>query len=177
MSTITVEVQIPEELKELGMTDDEIRREVPILLVLKRFRQGDISSGKAAQLLGMSRRDFMDLLARERLPIHNPTDQELVDELKTAQRLECDAQVPSGIQRSKDAFLRDLPELLSNPKLDRWWAGYHLDERVGIARTKTELVLKIVDRGIRDDEWYVGLITEHAPEPEEIVSPNGRQFD
>jgi hypothetical protein len=87
------------------------------------------------------------------------------------------SEVPPGIQRSKEAFLRDLPELLANPKLDRWWAGYHLDQRVGIARTKTELVLEIERRGIRDDEWYVGLITEHEPEPEEIACPSGRQFD
>ena len=87
------------------------------------------------------------------------------------------SEIPLGIQRCKEAFLRDLPELLANPKLDRWWAGYHLDQRVGIARTKTELVLEIERRGIRDDEWYVGIIREHIPEPEEIESPDGRQFD
>ena len=86
-------------------------------------------------------------------------------------------EVPPGIQRSKEAFLRDLPHLLANPKLDRWWAGYHLDQRVGIARTKTELVLEIERRGIGPEEWYVGLIFPHVPEPEEIESPDGRQFD
>ena len=85
--------------------------------------------------------------------------------------------VPPGIQRSKKAFLRDLPDLLANPKLDRRWVGYHLDQRVGIARTKTELVLEIERRGIGPEEWYVGLICPHVPEPEEIESPDGRQFD
>ena|SRR5438552_3310053 len=177
MSTITVQVQIPEALRQLGLSDKDIRREVPVLLVLQRFRQGVISSGKAAQLLGLSRRDFLDLLARERLPVYDPDVQELADELKTLERHESDVQIPPGIQRSKEAFLRDLPELLANPKLDRWWAGYHLDQRVGIARTKTELVLEIEDRGIGWDQWYVGLITPHEPEPEEIESPDGRQFD
>jgi hypothetical protein len=87
------------------------------------------------------------------------------------------SEVPTGIRRSKEAFLRDLPELLANPKLDRWWAGYHLDQRVGIARTKTELVLEIERRGIGPEDWYVGIIREHEPEPEEIESPDGRQFD
>jgi len=177
MRSITVEVQIPEALRELGMSDEEIRREVPLLLVLKRFRQGQVSSGKAAELLGISRRDFLDLLAKERVPIYDPGDQELADELKTVPMLESDSEVPPGIQRSKDAFLCDLPELLANRKLDRWWAGYHLDQRVGIARTKTELVLEIERRGIGPEEWYVGLITPHVPEPEEIESPDGRQFD
>jgi predicted HTH domain antitoxin len=170
MRSITVEVQIPEALRELGISDEEIRREVPLLLVLKRFRQGQVSSGKAAELLGISRRDFLDLLAKERVPIYDPGDQELTDELETIS-------VPPGIQRSKDAFLRDLPELLANPKLDRWWAGYHLDQRVGIARTKTELVLEIERRGIGPEDYYVGIIRDHVPEPEEIESPDGRQFD
>src|SRR5438477_65196 len=112
MSTITVQVQIPEALRQLGLSDEDIRREVPVLLVLQRFRQGVISSGKAAQLLGLSRRDFLDLLARERLPVYDPDVQELADELKTLERHESDVQIPPGIQRSKEAFLRDLPELL-----------------------------------------------------------------
>ncbi len=170
MSTFKVEVQIPEALRELGISNEDISREVPELLVLKRFRQGLLSSGKAAQVLGLSRRDFLDLLAKERLPVCDPGDQELADEIENVRVL-------PGIQRSKEAFLRDLPDLLANPKLDRWWAGYHLDQRVGIARTKTELVLEIERRGIRPEEWYVGIIRDHVPEPEEIESPDGRQFD
>jgi predicted HTH domain antitoxin len=87
MRSITVEVQIPEALRELGISDEEIRREVPLLLVLKRFRQGQVSSGKAAELLGISRRDFLDLLAKERVPIYDPGDQELIEEFETIRRL------------------------------------------------------------------------------------------
>ena len=88
MSTITVEVQIPEALRELGLSDEDIRREVPLLLVLNRFRQGLVSSGKAAQLLGMSRRDFLGLLTKERLPVYDPNDRELAEEFKTVRKLE-----------------------------------------------------------------------------------------
>jgi predicted HTH domain antitoxin len=42
-------------------------------LVLKRFRQGLISSGKAANILGWSRRDFLDLLAAEGIPLYDPS--------------------------------------------------------------------------------------------------------
>ena len=84
MGTFTVE--IPEALRELGYSDEEVRREVPVLLVLKRFRQGAVSSGKAASLLGLSRRDFLDLLTREGIPVYDPTDQELADEWKTVRR-------------------------------------------------------------------------------------------
>jgi len=87
MSTFTVEVQLPEDLRELGYSDEQIRRDVPVLLVLKRFRQGDFSSGKAASLLNMSRRDFLDLLASEGIPVYDPTDADLEKEIETARRL------------------------------------------------------------------------------------------
>ena len=87
MSTITVEVQIPEGLRQLGLSDEDIRRQVPLLLVLNRLRQGLVSSGKAAELLGLSRRDFLDLLAKEGLPLYDPNDQELANEFKTIKRL------------------------------------------------------------------------------------------
>jgi predicted HTH domain antitoxin len=85
MSTFTVEVEIPAGLRDLGFGDEEIRREVPLLLVLKRFRQGAVSSGKAARILGLSRRDFLDLLARERIPVFDPTNEQLADEWTAAQ--------------------------------------------------------------------------------------------
>lgn len=88
MSQIAVQVQVSDAFRELGYSDEEIRREVPVLLVLKRFRQGLISSGKAARILGWPRRDFLDLLSREGLPLYDPSEAELAEEWKAAQRLE-----------------------------------------------------------------------------------------
>jgi predicted HTH domain antitoxin len=87
MSTFTIEVQFPSALRDLGCSDEEIRREVPMLLVLKRFREGALSSGKAASLLGLSRREFLELLAREGVPLYDPSDQELEDEWRTISNL------------------------------------------------------------------------------------------
>src|SRR5437660_6098247 len=86
MSTFTVQLQVSEAFHDLNFSEEEIRREVPVLLVLKRFRQGVISSGKAARVLGLSRREFLDLLARERVPLYDPSDEELAEEYKTAER-------------------------------------------------------------------------------------------
>src|SRR5207244_12469693 len=88
MSTFTLEVQLPEALHELGFGDEEICREVPTLLVMKRFREGAISSGKAARILGISRRDFLDILAREGSPVYDPTDVELEQELQTLRSIQ-----------------------------------------------------------------------------------------
>jgi len=86
MSQITVQMQVSEAFLELGYSDEELRQEVPVLLVLKRFRQGLISSGKAARILGWSRRDFLDLLGREGIPLYDPSEEELAQEWQTAQR-------------------------------------------------------------------------------------------
>lgn len=88
MTTFTVHLEVPQGLRDLGCTDEEIRREVPILLVVKRFRQGTISSGKAARILGMSRHEFLEVLAREGIPLFDPTPSELEDELKTVRSLD-----------------------------------------------------------------------------------------
>jgi predicted HTH domain antitoxin len=72
MSQITVQVQVSDAFRELGYSDEELRKEVPVLLVLKRFRQGRISSGKAARILGWSRRDFSTCSAGKASPCMTP---------------------------------------------------------------------------------------------------------
>src|SRR5438132_13201453 len=44
---------------------------------VQRFRQGAVSSSRAAHILNLTRRDFLELLAREGLPLYDPSDQEL----------------------------------------------------------------------------------------------------
>lgn len=39
--------------------------------VLEAFREGQISSGKAAELLGITRQEFLDLLAGKQIPVCN----------------------------------------------------------------------------------------------------------
>jgi predicted HTH domain antitoxin len=87
MSTFTVELELPAGLRTLGMTDADIRREAPTLLILKKFRDGAISTGKAAELLGLSRFQFMDLLAKEQIPLINYSKEELEQEMKTIREL------------------------------------------------------------------------------------------
>jgi predicted HTH domain antitoxin len=88
MSTFTVEVELPDALRELGFAEEEVRREVPMLLVLKRFREGRISSGKAARILGITRREFLDRLGREGIPIYDPTEEELEQEFQVLRSIQ-----------------------------------------------------------------------------------------
>jgi predicted HTH domain antitoxin len=81
MSTFKVEIEVPSELRRFGIDEEEVRKEAPRLLVIKRFTQGTISSGKAAELLSMTRFEFMDLLAKEKLPLIDWDEGEIQAEL------------------------------------------------------------------------------------------------
>ena len=48
-------------------------------------------------------------------------------------------QVPEGIRRSNEAFLRELPGLLARKRLRGRWVVYHGNVQVGIARRPDKL--------------------------------------
>jgi hypothetical protein len=77
-------------------------------------------------------------------------------------------QVPEGIRRSKEAFLRDLPSLLARKRLHRRWALYHGHVQIGIGRRPDKRLRKCAKLGLRNDEFYLGAIETHSQEPEEI---------
>jgi hypothetical protein len=87
-------------------------------------------------------------------------------------------EIPPGIKRSQVALRRDLPKLLENPKLLGQWAAYHGDERIGIARTETELIRECLRRGFKADEYYVSWIHPlELIEEEELDPPPPCRFD
>lgn len=63
-----------------------------------------------------------------------------------------------GIIRSMQAYMRELPTLLANPKYDRWRVAYCGDERIGIAKSGLDLVKECKRRGLRGDQYYIGII-------------------
>jgi hypothetical protein len=76
--------------------------------------------------------------------------------------------IPPGVERSRQAFLRDLPEMLRNKKHDRWFALYHGDSRIRIARTYEDLLRECLRRGLGREAYYIGILRHHEPEPEEV---------
>ena len=77
-------------------------------------------------------------------------------------------QVPEGIRRSREAFLRDLPELLARKRLRGRWALYHGDKQVGIWRNPQRMLRKMMKLGLREDEIYSGVICPHPEDDDEI---------
>jgi predicted HTH domain antitoxin len=61
----TVKVEIPDEALISLKTDAEsFAKELPLLAAVKLFELGKLSSGRAAQLAGVSRVEFLESLVR-----------------------------------------------------------------------------------------------------------------
>jgi hypothetical protein len=64
------------------------------------------------------------------------------------------------IVKSAAAFYRDLPELL---KTHYWrWVAYHGDARLGFSKTQTDLYLRCLKQGLKEDEFVVLHIEPQA---------------
>ena len=81
-------------------------------------------------------------------------------------------EIPEGIRLSREAFFRDLPELLKQKKLLGKWVAYHRDERVAIGRRERDVIEEINRRGIPEEEFATFVIRPQSPEPEEITFPS-----
>jgi predicted HTH domain antitoxin len=87
MQTITLEVELPREILSFGMSKEQISREVEKWLILSLFRSGRVSSGKAAQLMGISRRDVLELLDAEGIAYFDYSAEELETEFAAVQQV------------------------------------------------------------------------------------------
>ena len=67
-----------------GLSKERLERELRFLLAVKLFELKRLSVGKAAQLCGMGKLDFMDELGRMEIPVINLDDEQIRDELYNA---------------------------------------------------------------------------------------------
>ena len=73
----TLKVPVPDELLELLGSREAARQHLRRSAVLDLVRRRAISQGRGAELLGMSRWEFHELLAHEDVPMADLTDVEL----------------------------------------------------------------------------------------------------
>jgi predicted HTH domain antitoxin len=64
------------------MTKAEMERHLRLMAALKMFELGKISSGKAAELAGMSRVEFLETCGVYRVSVFNYPDEEIAEELE-----------------------------------------------------------------------------------------------
>lgn len=87
MQTVTLEVTVPREVLSLGLNSDEVSRQLGRWLVFTLFRDARISSGRAAKLLGLTRRGFLEWLHGEGLSYFDYSAEEMQSELKSVREL------------------------------------------------------------------------------------------
>jgi predicted HTH domain antitoxin len=81
--TRPITIEVPEEAVEMfGGDDASFGREVYETAVVKWYDERIISSGRGAELLGVSRAEFLDLLFRHKVSPFQYTPEELTNELK-----------------------------------------------------------------------------------------------
>lgn len=63
------------------MTKGELESNIRLMAALKMFELGKVSSGKAAELAGMSRVDFLETCGRYKVSVFNYPSEEIESEL------------------------------------------------------------------------------------------------
>ncbi len=86
MATVTVEVP-DDAFSALRRSPKEFAREMRIAAAILWYHQGLVSQGKAAEIAGLSRADFLDALFRANVPACQVAADELKEELESWQRL------------------------------------------------------------------------------------------
>ncbi len=91
MTKVNVQIEVPEAVKGTPVEEKFLSAAQELLqeqVVLRLFEKGDISSGYAAELLGITRYDFIELLGKHRIPVFNYGSKEEVEqEFQTAKDL------------------------------------------------------------------------------------------
>ena len=77
-----MQFQLPETVfSALRKAPDEFVQEMRIAAAVKWYELGEVSQGKAAEIAGLSRTDFIDALSRYKVSVLQYTSEELIEEL------------------------------------------------------------------------------------------------
>ena len=79
-------LEFPVELPEGGLKDKEILKKGKAIIILELLRKGDISQGKAAELLEIDRHTLFDLMAKYDIPMANFPPEELQRQVEDAEK-------------------------------------------------------------------------------------------
>lgn len=82
MKTEELKIKYPSGFENaVHLSKKELEQHIRLMAALKMFELGKISSGKAAELAGMSRTEFIETCGRYRVSVFNYTPDELESEI------------------------------------------------------------------------------------------------
>lgn len=90
MSKVNLEVEIPDKIQGTQLEGKFVAAAQQVIQersVIRLFEQGEVSSGYAADMLGMTKHDFIQLLAKYNVPFFNMTPEEWEQEVENMKRV------------------------------------------------------------------------------------------
>ncbi len=81
MATVTIEIL--DAFSALRRSPSEFAQEMRLAAAIHWYQKELISQGKAAEIAGLSRREFLEALFREQVPACQVTIEELAEELRS----------------------------------------------------------------------------------------------
>jgi predicted HTH domain antitoxin len=86
MAPLKVEIELPSDLlTALDIPESDLGRRAKEWIALELFQEGEISAGKAGEILGLSKSRFLDLLNERGLPYLDAEPRELEREMAAAE--------------------------------------------------------------------------------------------
>ena len=85
-NNVNVEIEIPAPLLPYVNRND-FKSEQTALLLYPYIANGDISNGKAAELLGMSKTELLDMFGAMGIPYYTQTSEELDNDIQVLRNL------------------------------------------------------------------------------------------
>jgi len=83
MKTEELKIKYPSGFERaVHLSKEEMEHHIRLMAALKMFELGKVSSGKAAELAGMSRVEFIEICSRYRVSVFNYTPEELEKEMQ-----------------------------------------------------------------------------------------------
>ncbi len=79
-------LDFPVDLPHGGLMDKEVLKKGKAIIILELLRKGDISQGKAAELLEIDRHTLYDLMAKYDIPMANFAPEEFERQLEDARK-------------------------------------------------------------------------------------------
>jgi predicted HTH domain antitoxin len=81
MATETIEVKIPKELL-IGMEKEKLVEEIKLFMAMRLYEMKVLSLGKAAELAGKDKDEFMEALSEHGIDVIRYSKEELDEEIK-----------------------------------------------------------------------------------------------
>jgi len=88
MSVKTLNIMVPSDiLLALNESEEELKKEIRLILAIKYYQKEKLTIGKASQLAGLSLYEFENVLTENNIPISNLTFEDVINDVKKLQSI------------------------------------------------------------------------------------------